>query len=205
MKIHFAAATGVLAFALFLDVSMLEFLFLFLAITLVVMAELFNTALEKAVDLAMPDYHPMAKIAKDAAAAAVLMAAIFAAIVGVFIFYEPIRAWFEFGFEQMTLSLPKLAAWIGLVTVTLSLLHAIFYKDPVQSRPSILAALAFSMSCLIALLSKEMITSLLALFLAIMICLILYEKTNRSLKSLFWGALIGSGATFGYYFVLSQL
>ena len=50
------------------------------------MAECFNTALEQAVDLASPDIHPLARRAKDAAAAAVLVAAIFSLIVGLIIF-----------------------------------------------------------------------------------------------------------------------
>jgi diacylglycerol kinase len=50
------------------------------------MAELFNTAIEVLVDLVSPDIHPKAKIVKDVASAAVLVAAIFAAIVGLIIF-----------------------------------------------------------------------------------------------------------------------
>ncbi|RZL99901.1 MAG: diacylglycerol kinase family protein [Pedobacter sp.] len=53
---------------------------------LVIMAELFNTAIEVLVDLVSPDIHPKAKIVKDLASAAVLVAAIVAAIVGLIIF-----------------------------------------------------------------------------------------------------------------------
>ncbi len=55
----------------------------FLAVALVVVAELLNSALESVVDLVSPDDHPLAKRAKDVAAAAVLVAAVTAVAVGV--------------------------------------------------------------------------------------------------------------------------
>ncbi len=77
MRFHFLASFGVLLAALLLSLSKLEVLFLLLAITLMIVTELINTAVEKTVDLAMPDRHPLAKIAKDVAAAAVLVSAVF--------------------------------------------------------------------------------------------------------------------------------
>jgi diacylglycerol kinase len=53
-------------------------------------AEAFNTVAEAAVDLATAEYHPLAKIAKDAAAGAVLMVAIAAVIVGILILGPPL-------------------------------------------------------------------------------------------------------------------
>lgn len=63
---------------------------------LVLSLELLNTALEAVVDFISPEYHPHAKIAKDAAAAAVLVAALVSVIVGVIIFTEALRRfeWF---------------------------------------------------------------------------------------------------------------
>jgi diacylglycerol kinase len=90
MQFHFLAALLVLIAALLCGVSKLELLFLLLAIVLVIVAELLNTAIEKTVDLAMPDRHPLAKAAKDTAAAAVLVASLFAAATGMIVFYEPL-------------------------------------------------------------------------------------------------------------------
>lgn len=58
-----------------------------LAIGLVVAAELFNTALEAAVDLASPQDHPLAKLAKDIAAAGVLVASVAAAAAGIAVLF----------------------------------------------------------------------------------------------------------------------
>ena len=66
----------------FSRVSPLEFTLLTVSVCFVLFAELINTALEAVVDLVSPEYHPLAKIAKDVAAGAVLMAAVGAAVMG---------------------------------------------------------------------------------------------------------------------------
>ena len=86
-RIHVLAAVLVLVLACWLLVSDLEWVALVLAIALVMGAEALNTALEYAVDLASPEWHPLARDAKDVAAAAVLMASIGAAVVGVVVFW----------------------------------------------------------------------------------------------------------------------
>lgn len=85
-QFHLFAATIVVLFALFLHVSKTEWLILILCIGLVLFAELVNTALEALVDLVSPEYNALAKTTKDTAAAAVLVLAIAAAIVGILIF-----------------------------------------------------------------------------------------------------------------------
>ena len=82
MKIHMVAAILVIGFSLFTEITKVELLVLFIAITMVMAAELFNTAIEHAIDATTNHYHPLAKIAKNAAAAAVLITAVNAVIVG---------------------------------------------------------------------------------------------------------------------------
>jgi diacylglycerol kinase len=62
---------------------------LIVTITLVWMAEFLNAAVEAVVNLASPDYHPMAKVAKDVAAAAVLLGAVASALIGLLILGPP--------------------------------------------------------------------------------------------------------------------
>ncbi|OAB33950.1 diacylglycerol kinase family protein [Paenibacillus glacialis] len=90
MKVHGLAALIVIVAAAVLQVSTMRWLFLLLAITLVLTAEMFNTALEAVVDLVSSDIHPLAKIAKDTAAGAVLLTAAFAVVVGIVVFYRPL-------------------------------------------------------------------------------------------------------------------
>jgi diacylglycerol kinase len=73
--VHIVAAVVVLLASLLVGLGGAELAAVVLAIGLVLIAEAFNTALEAAVDLASPSVHPLARTAKDAAAAAVLLAA----------------------------------------------------------------------------------------------------------------------------------
>jgi diacylglycerol kinase (ATP) len=84
--IHFALAAAVLIAAVAFGVSRLELMVLLLAITFVLVAELVNTAIEAAVDVASTSFDPMAKLAKDIAAGAVLIAALNAVAVGYLVF-----------------------------------------------------------------------------------------------------------------------
>lgn len=86
MRIHLVATAVVLPAAWLFRISAAEWLALILAIGLVLCAEAFNTALEYLTDLVSPHQHPLAGKAKDAAAAAVMLAAFTAVAVGGIIF-----------------------------------------------------------------------------------------------------------------------
>jgi diacylglycerol kinase (ATP) len=88
--IHALATIAVVLLASWLRVSNVEWAVLVLAITIVWTAEIFNTGLEALVDLASPEFHMTAKIAKDVAAGAVLAAACGAAITGLIIMGPPL-------------------------------------------------------------------------------------------------------------------
>lgn len=96
-KIHAVATLLVVVCGFVFDVSSTEWLILLLCIGLVLGLEAMNTALEYVVDLVSPNYHPLAKKAKDVAAAAVLMAAMASAVVAAIIFLPGIIQ--LFGFE----------------------------------------------------------------------------------------------------------
>ncbi|MGC8780781.1 MAG: diacylglycerol kinase family protein [Anaerolineae bacterium] len=86
LRVHLAIAAIVIAAGLILKVSAAEWAILLLTIGVVISAELINTVAELAVDLLTQEYHPMAKVAKDVGAAAVVTAAIAAVGVGAAIF-----------------------------------------------------------------------------------------------------------------------
>ena len=89
-RIHLSVALVVIALGLWLGLSRTEWAIIILTIGLVLAAESFNTVAEAAVDLATADFHPLAKIAKDVAAGAVLVTAITAVIVGLLILGPPL-------------------------------------------------------------------------------------------------------------------
>ena len=84
--IHAAASVAVVGLGVALGVNRLEWALLIFAIALVWAAEGLNTALEWLCDVAAPEYNPLVKKAKDVAAAAVLLAAIGSALIGLLVF-----------------------------------------------------------------------------------------------------------------------
>ena len=97
LRIHLLMTTIVLLGCYILEASFFEVLICLILIGLVITTELINTAIEVVVDMIEPRYNPLAKIAKDTAAGAVLVIASTSAIIGVMIF------------------LPKLLAFIGII------------------------------------------------------------------------------------------
>jgi diacylglycerol kinase len=90
MQFHLAATIIVMVLATWLQVAAGDWLWLLTAITAVWVAELMNTAMERAVDLASSEKHPLAKAAKDIAAGAVLIAALFSVVIGLIILGPPL-------------------------------------------------------------------------------------------------------------------
>jgi diacylglycerol kinase len=88
--IHALASLAVIGLAFWLQIDRQDWAVILLTIALVWMAEFLNTALEAVVDLASPSQHPLAKIAKDVGAAAVLIAAGSSVLVGMLILGPPL-------------------------------------------------------------------------------------------------------------------
>lgn len=92
MRFHLSSTVVVILAGWWLDISAIQWLFVIFAIALVWVAELINTAIEAAVDLYTSDYHPLAKVAKDVAAGAVLVAAVNSLMVAGIIFLPKLIA-----------------------------------------------------------------------------------------------------------------
>lgn len=90
MIIHTLVGVVVIILALLLRVPQAGILFLLVAITFVIVAEAFNTAIEKAIDLFSKERNELAKASKDVAAGAVLLSSFFAVIVGILILGPPL-------------------------------------------------------------------------------------------------------------------
>ncbi|MCE7937916.1 diacylglycerol kinase [bacterium] len=92
-RIHLVAAAVVVVLGARLGLPARDWALVALCIGLVLAAEAMNTAVEAVVDLASPDVHPLARVAKDAAAGAVLLTAMAAAAVGLLVLGPPLAAW----------------------------------------------------------------------------------------------------------------
>ncbi len=85
-RIHAVLGTLAVILGLVLHISPVEFAMVFVAITGVFISEMFNTVAEACVDLSTHEYHPLARIAKDVAAGAVLLNAMLSVVIGCLIF-----------------------------------------------------------------------------------------------------------------------
>ena len=88
--IHAVASLAVVALGLWLGLLRTDWAIIIITMTIVWMAEFVNTALEAIVDMTTPEDHPLAKVAKDVSAAAVLLGACAAVLVGILILGPPL-------------------------------------------------------------------------------------------------------------------
>jgi diacylglycerol kinase len=98
MRIHFLFVALVTLGGVAFRIQLEEWIALFVTFSLVITSEMFNTAIEKAVDLVTEEWNEKAKIAKDVAAGAVLINAVVAVLVGFLVFFhrivEVLEGWF---------------------------------------------------------------------------------------------------------------
>lgn len=94
VRLQFVLGLMAICAGVVLRISLADWLWVLLAITLVIMAEIFNSCLEKTIDYISLEHHPLAGLVKDMAAAAVFIVSCFALIVALVIFGPPFLAWF---------------------------------------------------------------------------------------------------------------
>jgi diacylglycerol kinase (ATP) len=202
MRIHFAIAIGVLVAALAFDVSRLELIALLLAIAFVLIAEMVNTAIEAAVDVASTSFDPMAKLAKDIGAGAVLIAAINAIAVGYLVFSGQVA-------DESSRLLDRLSeapAELTLVALVLTIALVIAMKalsgrgSPLRGGwPSGHAAVAFAGWMAVTLLLDDtehrFLVSSLALIMALLVAQTRIEAGVHSTLEVASGGLLGALVT----------
>lgn len=121
MRVHIAAAFIVAVLTLFLPLSVTEILFVTAAVFVVIICELANTAVETVVDMVSPHVHPLAKIAKDIAAAAVLVSAFFALVTGIVVFLPILLEVAKGGlWQRLDITFPSTAAALAIIFLAFS-------------------------------------------------------------------------------------
>ena len=198
MLVHLIAAILVMIAALVLRLTLYEFALLCLAITLVLFAELVNTAIEVVVDLVSPDYHPLAQRAKDVAAGAVLLASVAALVLGYlavsrFIF----SAGVSLGDDYM-----RTTGNLAIISVVVVVLLVILAKARVGrgmplhgGMPSGHAGVAFSIATSVAFADVGLLVIALAWFLAALVAQSRVSLGIHSVLEIVAGSLIGIGTT----------
>lgn len=194
IKFHFLAAVVVLFISLFTKISRLEILILFFTISLVIVTEMINTAIESIVDIATDTYHPLAKIAKDVAAGAVFIATLNAVVVAYIIFFEKLNLT-TYRVITKVQQMPTHVMFISvvMVMVVIMALKAYFNKGtPFHGgMPSGHAALAFSTATAIWFFSQDTAVITLCLVLAFLVAQSRVEGKIHNLFEVFVGAVVG--------------
>ncbi len=196
MKIHYFIALFVIIGSMFFDFTRIELLILLFAITLVFVAEMFNTAIEKTVDLITDEFHPLAKLAKDIAAGAVLIAAINSLIVGYLLFFDRINNVTEIVLFKIKKSPIHLTFIALLLVVILTIgLKAIFYRGRGThfqgGTVSGHSAISFCVATIIAFLGENALIGTLSYSLAILVGESRIEGKIHTLFEVVMGALLG--------------
>lgn len=196
MRIHFVVAIVVIFLSLFFDFTKLELLMLFMTITFVFMAEMFNTAIERTIDLITDEYHQLAKIAKDVAAGGGLIAVINAVVVGYLLFFDRLNPYTNlvlFKLRNSSIHLTFVA--LALVILLTIIFKTIFFRGrgtPFQGGiVSGHAAVSFCIATIIAFIANNMLVSTLAFFMAILVGESRVEGKIHSLFEVIVGALLG--------------
>ena len=198
MRIHVIIATLVLVASLLVDVRKLELAVLVLVILLVLITEMLNTALEFAVDLATKEYHPLAKLAKDVSAGAVLVSSVGAVLVGYLILADDLG---PLSLETLD-TIRRQPAHLTLVTLGVTVLVVLLGKALTHSphafyggMPSGHAAVAFAGWVAASFVAAEGryagLVSIIALLMALLVCQSRVESGTHTFYQVATGALIG--------------
>jgi diacylglycerol kinase (ATP) len=206
LRLHFAIAAGVLVAALAFGVEKLELIALLLAIAFVLIAEMLNSAVEAAVDVASTSFDPLAKLAKDIAAGAVLIAAVNAVAVGYLVFSGQVA-------ERSSRFLDRLSntpAEITLIALVLTIFLVIGTKaltgrgTPLRGGlPSGHAAIAFAGWMAVTLILDDsghrFVVSALAFIMALLVAQTRVESGVHSAAEVGYGALLGALTTLALF------
>ncbi|WP_054950022.1 diacylglycerol kinase [Numidum massiliense] len=190
LRIHFSAALAVMVLSLLFGVNRFEALLLFIAITLVIVAELFNTALEAVVDLVTTKYHPLAKVAKDVAAGAVFLTAGLALAIGLIVFIPYILDFLQHALPRVYDRDVSVSLVLGMVLFATMLLKARANVKGLGINPSLQSALAVSIVLTVWWLTFHVIVAVLVTVLSILLIGGRLLKP-QDIPSVLWGAAVG--------------
>ncbi|HOQ07672.1 MAG TPA: diacylglycerol kinase [Clostridiales bacterium] len=206
MKIHIIAAVLVLGLSLFYDLTRIEFIIVCITIALVIICELFNTAIEVLIDTLIGIYHPRAKTVKDTAAGAVLVSAVLSLAVAYFIFFDRVSTSLESGIARIKQAPMHLTVIAIVVTIAAVLVLKIVFRKGTPfsgGMPSGHSAIAFSAATAVALYTNNTTITILFIIVALLVVQSRLEGKIHNMPELLAGAVIGFLVTLLLFQVLS--
>lgn len=199
MRFHVFVAVAVLVGSLLVGVTKVELAVLVLTILIVFVTEMFNTAMEFAVDLVTKEYHPLAKLAKDVAAGAVLVSSVGAVLVGYLILADDLGS---VSLDTLN-SIRRWPAHLTVVSLGVVVLVVVLGKALTRSSsafyggmPSGHAAVAFAGWVAASFIAADGryggLVSLISLLMALLVCQSRIESGIHNLYQVAMGAAIGA-------------
>ena len=197
MRFHIYVVITVLLLGMFMNLGLREIMVLLFTVSLVMVAEMFNSAIEAVVDLTEPGYHPLAKFAKDIAAGAVLITTIIALVVGGLLILG------ENNWERIKINLTAETPGIGVTQRIVLGLFLVFLVVVVGKglgqRGQVLkgglvsghSAIGFFLATSAMLISNNLLVSGISIILACIIAQSRWEAKIHSVFELSLGAGVG--------------
>lgn len=194
MRVHFLIGLFILLGGIYLNLSSLELMILFVTIAMVLVTEMVNTALELIVDMVKSEFHPIARIIKDVSAGAVLLTAVNAIIVGYVLFSKRIPFNIEDSITRLRQSSwhPTFISFLLVLAFTI-LGKALFHRGaPLRGgMPSGHAAVAFSIWTMVAFMTNNFVVVTLVFLLSFLVARHRVKESIHTVWEVIAGALLG--------------
>lgn len=209
MKVHILAAIIIVILAIVINASKVEILIISLSVSFVIITELVNTAVEAIIDLVSPERHPLAKLAKDVAAGAVLVAAINALCVGYLLFYDKLLDIFDGANKLHVIAGRKgniSILILILVSILVIVLKTFFRKGtPLEGgMPSGHSAIAFAAFGILVFMTSDVRILVLGFFMAALVAQSRVKSGIHSIREVLAGGLLGFLVAFVILFIMMQ-
>jgi diacylglycerol kinase (ATP) len=205
MRYHLFVALAVLVLSLVLDISRIQFVLLCVAIVLVLVTEMMNTAIEVVVDMIAETYHPLAKTAKDIAAGVVLIASLGALMLAYLILYPAIKEAIITNVWHVRKAGDDVVAFVALsvVVIIVVIIKAFLGRgEPLRGgMPSGHAAVSFSVWVAALYLTQSLTIGILTFLLALMVSWSRWSSGIHRPLEVVAGAALGAGLTMVFFLV----
>ena len=204
LRYHLYAAVMVLLLSYVLGVPRLEFLVILVAVILVMLAEMINTAIEYLVDIVSPEYSEKARTAKDVSAGAVFITAVGSAVVGYIILFPHLERAFESGMQIARHAAGEIVL-LSVITVSIAVViikSGLGKGHPLSGgMPSGHSALAFSLWLMLTLMTESFSVSVIGLIMASLLAQSRIAVKAHTPLEVVMGALLGIGITLGCFLI----
>jgi diacylglycerol kinase (ATP) len=207
MRFHFVTATFIVLAGALMQLRREQWVLLYFAMALVFITEILNTAIEACVDLFTETYHPLARIAKDIAAGAVLVATALATLVALLVFFNPENYQSLFGVS--VIDRPMDPFQVGVSGMVLLVLLTVISKT-LGNKGTFLsggvvsghAALGFYLATSVFFVSNQMPAAFLAMCCAALVAQSRVQARIHTTQEVVWGAFLGVSVPTVMYRVL---